>query len=134
MTFKDNRSYLSDARFTAEEIKAIRPKELVNYLNFKAFGTIEPTENDRPTLKRSNTLKFYLKSSLTSCLIKKIVGYKGVRSSQVNKLTRLVGILEVRGQGAPSQRRWEVVRCLVQLYLQTCHSKSRNVLEKLMKN
>ena len=90
---------------------AITPEELVRYLNFKAYGTPSPSEADRPTIGRANSL-WYIKKAISGCLPNKHIPWNDIaragnptRSIQVNQMIKDVQKFECRGQGKPSQAR-----------------------------
>ena len=97
--------------FTDEELNQIVPVDIVNYFNLRAYGTENPTEGDRPTETRSNSLKYW-KKALSAFMPNRHMQWNNIssvgnptRSTDVNDVIKRVKRAEVRKQGKPSQAR-----------------------------
>lgn len=69
MSYTHGVQYGRDDTFTQEQLLAITPQQVADWLCIKAFGMVNPGEDDLPTLCRSGTLEVYKKASLFLCQI-----------------------------------------------------------------
>jgi len=109
MTFRDNVAYEADYAFTEEQLGAIQPEEVTEWLSMKAFGMQNPGSNDNPQLGRSSSLEQY-KKLLSFFMPNKLHQWDDLtrrgnptRSSVVNNLVRRVKKQECHKQGKESQ-------------------------------
>ena len=64
MEFRDSEHYEDDRVFLPDELAQVTAHDVLDWLNFRAFGTTEPTDDDRPMNCRSSSL-FYWKKALS---------------------------------------------------------------------
>ena len=99
--------YSKTKAFTREEMTAVTPMQVRNWLCMKAFGKMTVTAMDRPTKCRGNTLAQMKKCSshyFPNKLSQWVDGKGNPTKSQcVNELISLVYRYEVRKEGAESQ-------------------------------
>ncbi|KAG7346809.1 hypothetical protein IV203_005878 [Nitzschia inconspicua] len=50
-----------EMKFTKAQLLQLKPKHVYNYLCLKAYGKINPTDNDKPT-GRASSLEYYKKA------------------------------------------------------------------------
>ena len=98
-------------QFTDEELLSITPDDLVRWLNLRCFGVQQPTADMRPTLARSQSVKFW-KKCISFFMPNRHMQWNNqsnvgnpTRSTQVNELLREMILAETRLQGAPSRAR-----------------------------
>lgn len=110
MEFFTGKKTSLDTTFTDTELLQITPADIVRFLCFKAYGKIEPDENDKPTQARSNTLLYY-KKAISMFMPRQKINWDPVekrgnptRSEEVNSLINRVRKAEVRKHGAPSKK------------------------------
>lgn len=111
MSYRDNTAYEDDHEFTREQLAAVTAQEVVDWFNYKAYNTRNPTAEDRPTEARSNSL-YHWKKCLSYYMPNKHMQWDEItkrgnptKSQALNKMTKKVVKFEVRGQGAPSKAR-----------------------------
>jgi len=116
MSFLDGIEYLPSATFPPARLLEITDTDIVNFFHMKAFGRVEPGEDDRPLLARSTTLHF----------MKKAISYfmptqrawddneqrgNPTKSTAVNRMIQRVKFFEVRREAVGSKARrpmeWE---------------------------
>jgi hypothetical protein len=114
MSFLDSVTYTVEDEFISDRLLEITDADVVRYFNFKAYGVIEPGEDDYSTHCHSNTL-FFHKKALSwfmprANMVWDDVSGRGnpMKSSAVNKLISKVKKHEVRGTGVASQARQAV--------------------------
>ena len=90
---------------------AITPKMIVEYLNQRAYGQADPSDDDRPILARSTTLSFY-KKALSSFMFLHNTPWDDIllrgnptKSKDVNDMIKKVVKHEVRHEGVSSKAR-----------------------------
>lgn len=111
MSFKDDKEYTANHEFTPADLLSITPGLLCRWMNTRAYGDSEPSEDMRPVHLRSSTLEFAKKA--ISAYMPRInapwdpVAMQGnpTRSDDVNKLIKRVKRFEVRREGAESKAR-----------------------------
>ncbi|EEY63388.1 uncharacterized protein PITG_15104 [Phytophthora infestans T30-4] len=111
MSFKDDKEYTASHEFTPADLLSITPGLLCRWMNTRAYGDSEPSEDMRPVHLRSSTLEFAKKA--ISAYMPRInapwdpVAMQGnpTRSDDVNKLIKRVKRFEVRREGAESKAR-----------------------------
>ena len=67
LSYLDGVVYTPEIEITEERLMQLTPQDIVRYFNFRAYGTATPTETDRPTETRSNSL-YYWKKAISGCL------------------------------------------------------------------
>ena len=111
MAWRADHEIARDHVFTQNELKEVTAQDVEEYFNVRAYGTISPTQDDRPTKCRSSSLQHW-KKAISYFMPNKnmqwneITGFGNpTRSQAVNNMINRVKRLEVRGQGVPSQAR-----------------------------
>ena len=111
MSYNHGIEYAKSDSFTQEELLAVTADDIVQWMNFRAYGKPDPADEDRPTMARSNTL-YYWKKALSSFFPNKNHQWNEVtatgnptRSQAVNDMIKRVEKFEVRGEGSPSRAR-----------------------------
>jgi hypothetical protein len=69
MSHRDGQSYAKDYDFSQQELAAITPTELVQWVCHKVYGKGEPDEDDNLIEGRSNSLLYWKKAISFSCRI-----------------------------------------------------------------
>ena len=95
----------------ADLLLSIKPEQIVDYFNMRAYGKTEVLDEDRPVLTRSSTLFFY-KKALLSYMYNGNSHWDDVlnrgnptKSKEVNNMIKKVIKHEVRHQGVSSKAR-----------------------------
>ena len=108
MQYNDNVQYEDDFVFTPEHLGEVQARDVVAWFNFRAYGKDLPSDDDRPTHARSNTL-LYWKKALSYHFPNKNMQWNELRnegnptkSQALNDLIKKVKKFECRGQGSPS--------------------------------
>ena len=108
MEWKNGTTYPDDHFFTLEEKNAITPSDIHRWFCLKAYGMENPSNEDNPTLTRSNSLIYYKKA--ISYFISSNQEYNETRrdgnptrSPIINRLICTVRRKETRGVGSASQ-------------------------------
>ncbi|OWZ22772.1 hypothetical protein PHMEG_0002469, partial [Phytophthora megakarya] len=111
MTFTDDRSYASDGSFDSETLLKISPEDVCRWMNFRAFGEPDPSEDAKPINARSSTLE-YAKKAISAFMPRSTVPWDPIRkegnptrSDPVNKVIKSVKRFEVRREGVQSAAR-----------------------------
>ena len=98
-------------QFTDEELLAITPDDVLQWLNLRAYGDQAPTADMHPTMARSQSIKFW-KKCLSKFMPNKHIPWNvqsntgnPTRSIQVNDMIKDVTLAETRQQGALSHAR-----------------------------
>ncbi|KAL3657121.1 hypothetical protein V7S43_018033 [Phytophthora oleae] len=111
MSFKDGISYPGDHVFMTEALLQITPSDLCRWMNKRASGDSEPSEDMKPVHTRSSTLEF-AKKAISSFMPRVNATWDPVtaqgtptRSDAVNKLIKKVKRFEVRREGVGSNAR-----------------------------
>ena len=114
MSFLDGITYSPDdttVNFSADRLASITADDVVRYLNFKAYGTPEPGENDFPKLLRSSTILFQ-KKAISYFMPRQNMQWDDLahrgnptKSTAVNKVIAEIKKHEVRGTGVPTSAR-----------------------------
>eukprot|EP00644_Phytophthora_capsici_P010217 jgi/Phyca11/9792/fgenesh1_pm.PHYCAscaffold_41_\ len=111
MSFKDGISYGSDHTFTTEALLQITPSDVCRWMNKRAYGDSDPTDDMKPVHARSSTLEF-AKKAVSSFMPRVNTSWDPVteqgnptRSDAVNKLIKRVKRSEVRREGVGSNAR-----------------------------
>ena len=104
-SYLDGIVYAPDHEIPQERLLQLTPDDIVRFFNYRAYGTAAPTETDRPTETRSNTL-YYWKNALSGCLPNRHIPWNDIsrvgnptKSIQVNQMIKKVVKFEVRKQG-----------------------------------
>jgi hypothetical protein len=108
MNFLDNKGYTKESTFSKAHLLKIKPKHVLAFLTYKAFGKATRTSEDRPTYGRSNHIKnlkmkisYYMPSSSPWADLPNGKGYGNpTKHKAVNRLINDIIQFEVRGQGA----------------------------------
>lgn len=128
-SFIDGSNYSEDHVFAPGELNLITATNVRNWMELKAYGTINPGSNNQPTHCRSNTLEF-MKKSILHFMPHRLVPWDDVRqegnptkSIEVNNLIKAVKKAEVRKQGRDSSARrpleLEEFKMLIQMLSET---------------
>ena len=111
MTFRNGLVYGPHYVWTQEELAAITPHQLVQWLSTKAYGVPSPGPDDNPTVGRSSSLEYY-KKAISSFMPHRLQPWNSItsfgnptRSVEVNDLIKRVKKKEVRKLGKPSEAR-----------------------------
>ncbi|OWZ03196.1 hypothetical protein PHMEG_00025112 [Phytophthora megakarya] len=111
MSFKDDSTYATDHTFTMESLLEITPGHICHWMNKRAYGEPEPSDDAKPVSARSSTLEF-AKKAISSFMPRVNATWDPVseqgnptRSDAVNKLIKKVKRFEVRREGADSNAR-----------------------------
>jgi hypothetical protein len=111
MTYRDNVEYEKDHEFSDDDLGAITPAEVTEWMATVAYGVAVPGPDDNPTGARSNTIKFH-KKAISSFMPNKMMEWNRLagagnptKSQEVNDLIKDMKRKEVRKQGRPSQAR-----------------------------
>ena len=124
MSFKHGHTYSSNTVFTREQLLDITADDVVAFMNQRAYGTPTPSETDKPTHIRSNTLEYWKKGISYFMPIKNHqwneVTNTGnpTRSQSVNDMIKKVKRFEVRKQGKASQARRPLTTAEIKAVLQ----------------
>ena len=111
LSFVHNRQYTHEKTYTKAELRALTPQHVLQWMNLKAFGVIDPPNDANPTFARSNSLAFWKKAISFFMPNRLIPWFSGrnegnpTRSIEINNLIKRVKKKEVRKQGAASQSR-----------------------------
>ena len=57
MLWRDNFAYPKDHVFMDDQRNSVKPKEILAYMKFVAFGKVDINKDNRPTQARANALK-----------------------------------------------------------------------------
>lgn len=96
MSFVHGRAYGQGKTYTKGELRALTPKDVVRWMNLKAFGITDPPADANPTLARSNSLAYWKKAISFFMPNRLIVWVSGrnegnpTRSVEVNSLIKRV--------------------------------------------
>ena len=109
MSFKDKRHYDWTTSFSVEQLLAVTPDDVCDWMNTRAYGAAVPTEDMKPIFTRSTTLEFAKKA--ISCFMPRRnalwdpIRQEGnpTRSDPVNRLIKTIKRFEVRKEGVPSK-------------------------------
>ena len=111
MTFRNRLVYGPHYVWTPEELAAITPHQLVQWLSTKAYGVPSPGPDDNPTVGRSSSLEYY-KKAISSFMPHRLQPWNSItnfgnptRLVEVNNLIKRVKKKEVRKLGKPSKAR-----------------------------
>lgn len=111
MSYTDDVTYGRETVFTMEHLGAISAQNVLDWFNFRAYGTTAPTLDARPTMARSNSLMHW-KKALSYYMPNKNHQWNEMtetgnptKSVALNEMIRKVRRFEVRGQGATSKAR-----------------------------
>lgn len=111
MSWRDEEEYPNDAVFTRNQMAEVTAQEVLDWFNFRAFGTSTPCDTDRPTLVRTSTL-LYWKKALSSYMPNRNMPWNELRNEGnptrahiINDMIRRVRRFETRAQGAAPQAR-----------------------------
>ena len=114
MSFRNDVQYPKDQVFTDEQLNNITPEQIVAYLNKRAYGKTDPTEDERPTKQRDSTLA-QAKKAISFFLPCQAMGWDPVKKKgnptkapEVNKVIQVVKKHQVRKQGVPSRARRDI--------------------------
>jgi hypothetical protein len=101
-SYTRDRTYDRKHEFTDDDYESVTHQQVVDWFNFRCFGTINPVRDDNDNLiaqMRANSIKYNKKALLYYMTLEPRT------SDDVNRLVRLVNQLQVRKQGQPSQAR-----------------------------
>lgn len=116
MGWRNGALYGKDHVFTAEELAAITPEELVRWFRLISFGTETPGPDDRPTLRRSSGIAFckkaisYFMADGSAQWNSQAQSGNPTMSKAVNKLLAEIKKHEVRKQGKKSNAKRDMKR------------------------
>ena len=138
MSHKDGVDYGADAEFTRAQILEIRPRHIVRWMCRGAYGTEEPTDNDRPVNRRSSGLQFqkkavsyFMPNRNAKWNVETETG-NPTMSVAVNDLIKVVKKSEVRKQGKKSNAKRDMKRSefrmslrLLERYVRSFHQRHK---------
>ena len=108
-----NRTHL----FSADDLNAVSPQDIVRWMNVKAFGEENPPDSANPLYARSSSLEFW-KKALSFYMPNRLLQWNTIsnsgnptKSTNVNDLIKRVKKKEVRKQGVAPQSDKNFVCC-----------------------
>ena len=112
MSFFCNVSFNRTHLFSADDLNAVSPQDIVRWMNVKAFGEENPPDSANPLYARSSSLEFW-KKALSFYMPNRLLQWNTIsnsgnptKSTNVNDLIKRVKKKEVRKQGvAPQSQR-----------------------------
>jgi len=97
--------------YSAEELYALTPTDVVRWMKMKAYGTPDPVNDANPTMARSKSLKYW-KKAISFFMPNRLMVWNEARLEgnptrcmMVNELLKAVKRKEARKQGAKSKTR-----------------------------
>jgi hypothetical protein len=75
-------TYSGAANYTQTDLLDVVPEDLVSYLNLKAYGRTDPTDECLPTHARSNTLKAS-KKMLSAFMPRQMIPWDDIRRAGI---------------------------------------------------
>jgi hypothetical protein len=118
-----------------EELNAITPAHVLQWMNFRTFGTVNPAVDANPISARSSSLQYRKKAVLYFHPNRRLMVWSAgrnegnpTRSIEINNLIKRVKKKEVRKQGVASQTR----RAITGLEFRTLHTIFRNVSNSML--
>ncbi|ETO84830.1 hypothetical protein F444_01297 [Phytophthora nicotianae P1976] len=114
-TFKVGHTFAADTIFSQDMLLSITPDDVCRWMNSRAFGDPNPTEDAKPVNARASTLEFAKKKkkAISSFMPRRTVAWDPIRSEgnptrseAVNAVIKKVKRCEVRREGVqPAARR-----------------------------
>jgi len=111
MKYRDGVEYDKHHEFAQEELSEVTADDLCSYFNYRAYGTPTPTDDDRPTECRSNSLQYW-KKAISYFMPNRNHQWDEVtnrgnptKSQALIDMMKRVACFETRRQGAPSRAR-----------------------------
>jgi hypothetical protein len=96
MSFVDGHPHPKDATFAPAILGAFQPEQIVAWMKKKAYGTLTPSQNDRPTVGHLSSHEYYNKA-LSHYMPNKLWAWNALsqqgnptRSLEVNTLIKMV--------------------------------------------
>jgi hypothetical protein len=109
MSFIVARPFAWSYIYSDDELNAITPAHVLQWMNFRTFGTINPAVDSSPISARSSSLQ-YLKKAISSLHPNRLMVWSAgcnegnpTRNVEINDLIKRVKKKEVRKQGVASQ-------------------------------
>ena len=78
-SYLHKKNYVFHHQFQVDDFLAVRPSDIVKYMNLKVYGKEVPDVSDRTTLGRSNTL-VHIKKSLSAFFPRKSMKWDELRA------------------------------------------------------
>jgi len=107
---KKDEIYPPNHEFTQDELRAVSPQDLVNWMNMKLYNKEDPDEDDRPLNGSHHTLDYY-KKSISYFMPKKEISWdpaeksgNPTRSHEVNNLIKKVRDFDAEIGGAKKRK------------------------------
>ena len=132
MSYHNGEDYTIDAEFTTEELVAITALDLARWFNYRAYGTPEPTDTDRPKHARKHSL-YYWKKALSSFFPNRHHQWNELektgnptKSQELNELINRVEKFETCGEGATSRARRPLKEAEFRSIMQSLRNKEDN--------
>mmetsp|Transcript_26866 Transcript_26866/g.38107 ORF Transcript_26866/g.38107 Transcript_26866/m.38107 type:complete len:262 (+) Transcript_26866:298-1083(+) len=111
MSFLDNVQYEKNHIFTAEQLGALTPNDVLRWMNVQTFGIPNPALDANRTLAWSNTIKYW-KKALSHFMPNRLMPWNRLsnqgnptKSTEILDLIKRVKKKEARKEGAPSHTR-----------------------------
>jgi hypothetical protein len=134
MSFIVGRPFARNYIYSDDELNAITPAHVLQWMNFRTFGTINPAVDANPISARSSSLQYWKKAISFFHPNRLMVWSAGrnegnpTRSVEINNLIKRVKKKEVRKQGVASQTR----RAITELEFRTLHTVFRDVSNSML--
>lgn len=107
---KKDEIYPPNHEFTQDELSAVSPQDVVNWMNMKLYNTEDPNEEDRPLSGSHHTLDYY-KKSISYFMPKKDISWdpaeksgNPTRSNELNNLIKKIRDFETEIGGAKKRK------------------------------
>jgi len=111
MAFKAGHAFPAHSRFSQETLLEVAPEDVCHWMNSRAFGEPEPSDDAKPVNARASTLE-YAKKAISSFIPRRTLQWDPIRkegnptrSEYVNAVIKRVKRSEVRGEGVQSAAR-----------------------------
>ena len=111
MSYRDGTVYPSNHVFSQEELAAVTADEIVTYFNYRSYGKVAPTLDDRPTHCRLASIAYWKKALSFFMPLKNHKWNELTKTGNPTKSQAILDMMarvkrfETRKQGAPSQAR-----------------------------
>ena len=100
VSYVHQKKYKTSHEFTEEHLRDITHEQVLQYFHFKCFGHPDPIFNETLKLRyRTNTVHYWKKA------LSYFLTNQQTKSGEMNKLIGMLGQMQVRKKGRPSQAR-----------------------------
>ena len=100
VSYVHQKKYETSHEFTEEHLRDITHEQVLQYFHFKCFGHPDPIFNETLKLRyRTNTVHYWKKA------LSYFLTNQQTKSGEMNKLIGMLGQMQVRKKGRPSQAR-----------------------------